>query len=1085
MTRVFRGILLVPAVLALCAGSAHAQGMGSIFGKVTDPSGGILPGVTVTVTGSGLQRALVATTGASGTYQFPTVPIGTYTVTFELNGFKKAARPNVVIETNFNAPIDQKMEIGQVSEEMTITAAAPVVDTKKTTTGATFSKEILENIPTARDPWQIINMTPGVQAGLNVGGSSSGQQVGLSVYGTGSNVQWNLEGGAITDLSSNSSPAYFNFDSFEQIQVTTGGGDVSVQSSGLSINLVSKSGSNVFKGTAVATFENDAMQANNVTPELFYSGTSGLLSGNPLQKITNYSVEYGGPIKRNRLWFWGAADKQDINVGVVNFFDASKGAFCSQLVAAQKQGGNALSSTATYDKLNNVVDCLTNDKTVIKDLEWKFNYQLNSANKIQYLFSSDNKYRNHRGASANTATEATTQQTSDAPWKLPLPTHSLTHTLILTDKLVFNNQLTYVGGGFFLDYQDVPPLGGCLQSRYLNTANAQDYLTGSRASANCLWNVQSLSNNTSGLSSHSLARTYQTVRKSWEAKTDGTYFLTNKLGGDHSLKFGAGWRRNPIMTYSHYSGGGRASVQCVGNNASLCGNGNFVAPGSAAGFVARSATLGRDRLSANNDWWTYDGYIQDGYSRGRWRIQGGLRYDWQTSKYLGGCVPANIVRPDLLPAQCDAETNLSTVLDPNTGLPTLDASGNPVLTPLPSFSVFAPRVSATYDVFGNGKTSVHASYSLYYQTKITLANSLSGLGALQLAWGNNAANGTCTGTSCWIDQNLDGIIQANELTGTPTPSSSRFDVTTGVLTPAGNAVDPNAKLARTKEFITGVQHELMPNLAVGVDYVYRKYDDGTAAYTAGYQPGAPKFPLSQIYTGPLYYTDPTTKITAPYYQICDGCIRPSGLGSITVTDLSYSTYQAVVPTLTKRFSDRWQMNASATLQTNPGFTPTGSYVNPTGIVFQDTRSTIARYLIKISGTYAMPYGINTSANLNVNDGDNRVVTVTGPGNVYGGVNAAGQPTTIGGNNGPYNNLRFQNDGLTRLQPTKLLDLGAQKVFTFRGGKNRVKVMFDAFNVFNVNTILNYSSDSLSSARFGAPTSIVPPRVFRVGTQLVF
>src|SRR5215467_7506643 len=128
------------------------------------------------------------------------------------------------------------------------------------------------------------------------------------------------------------------FDSFEQIQVTTGGGDVSVQSSGLSINLVSKSGSNVFKGTAVATFENDSMQANNVTPELFYSGTSGLLSGNPLQKITNYSVEYGGPIKRNRLWFWGAADKQDINVGVVNFFDASKGAFCSQLVAAQKAG---------------------------------------------------------------------------------------------------------------------------------------------------------------------------------------------------------------------------------------------------------------------------------------------------------------------------------------------------------------------------------------------------------------------------------------------------------------------------------------------------------------------------------------------------------------------------------------------------------------------------------------------------------------------------------------------------------------------------------------------------------------------------
>ena len=393
------------------------------------------------------------------------MPIGTYTVTFELSGFKKASRANVIITTNFNAQIDQKLDIGQMSEEMTVTAAAPVVDTKKTTTGATFTKDILENIPTARDPWQIINMTPGVQAGFNVGGSSSGQQVGLSVYGTSANVQWNLEGGSITDLSSNSSPSYFNFDSFEQIQVTTGGGDVSVQSSGLSINLVSKSGSNVFKGTAVGTFENDNMQSNNVSQAQFEAGSNGLLSGNPLQKITNLSAEYGGPIMKNRLWFWAAADRQDINTGVLNFFDASKGAFCQQLATAQKQG--ALSTVATYDKLTDVQNCLTNDRTVIKDLEWKFNYQLNSSNKIQYLFTSDNKYRNPRGASASTAQEASTQQTSDAPWKLPLPTHSLTHTLILTDKLVFNNQFTYVGGGFFLDYQDVPPQGDCLQSRYL------------------------------------------------------------------------------------------------------------------------------------------------------------------------------------------------------------------------------------------------------------------------------------------------------------------------------------------------------------------------------------------------------------------------------------------------------------------------------------------------------------------------------------------------------------------------------------------------------------------------------------------
>src|SRR5690606_11728634 len=130
---------------------------------------------------------------------------------------------------------------------------------------------------------------------------------------TSANVQWNLEGGSITDLSSNSSPSYFNFDSFEQIQVVNGGGDVSVQSSGLAINLVTKSGSNVFKGSAVGTFENGAMQSQNVTRELFNAGSEGFLSGQPLKRITNISGEYGGPIKRNRLWFWVAADRQDID----------------------------------------------------------------------------------------------------------------------------------------------------------------------------------------------------------------------------------------------------------------------------------------------------------------------------------------------------------------------------------------------------------------------------------------------------------------------------------------------------------------------------------------------------------------------------------------------------------------------------------------------------------------------------------------------------------------------------------------------------------------------------------------------------
>jgi hypothetical protein len=1071
--RVWRFLLTLAmsGSILLSASAVSAQGVGSIFGKVTDASGAVLPGVTVTVSGPRLQQPLVAQTSSSGTYQFPTVPIGTYSVTFELQGFKKAVRQNIIIDTGFNAQIDNRLEVGALTEEVTVTGESPVVDLKKTTVGAVFDKDVLEKIPSARDPWQIINMAPGVVAGLNVGGSSSGQQVGLDSRGTNDNVQWNLDGANITDLSSNSSVMYYNFDSFDQIQVNNGGGDVTVQSSGLNINLVTKSGSNVFKGTFNTTFENDDMQTSNVTQQLFDVGDSGFLSGAPIHKIAVYSIEAGGPIIKNRLWYWGAADRQDINVGVVNFFDPGKGSLCGDLIAAQRTGSSALANAITYGNLGQVQKCLQNDKTLIKNLQWKFNYQLSNAHRIQYGFVSDEKYRNHRGASANTAPEVTTQQVSDAPWNLPIPSHTIQHSWVASDKLVFNSSFNYTGGGFFLDYQDWQTAGG---SRYIGATDPLAYMTGARGDANALWNQQHLRNRTTSFQSRSLLNSYQTVRKTWELKTDSTYFLTHKLGGDHSLKFGAGWRRAPILTYQHYSGGARADVQCVGNNEDNCGSGVGVAPGSGPGLVPYRAILARDLL-VNNDWWTYFGYIQNEYSRGRWRIKGGLRYDWQHSKSLGGCVPANILVPDLLPAQCEEETQTDVV------------NGRDIKP----FSNWSPRVAATYDLFGNGKTAVHASGSYYYDTKITLANSLSGLNtALNLTWGPNPSSGNCStteGASCWNDANHDLIVQRSELIGVPTPNSSRFDINTGVLRPAGNTVDPDTKIRRTREGIVGMSHELLPDLAVGVDYIYRKYDRGTEAYTIGYQPGAPGFPISQLYSDRHEYTDPVSGYTGYYYTVCQGCSRPSGVGTITMTSLQYDVYHGVDLTATKRFSNRWQMQIGATLQRTTPYYPTGAFDadggNPTNREFRHGFHDDRDWIFKANGAYTFPFEITVAANLIANHGSARVTTIDGPGSVYGGVSATtGRATTISYGSG---SLEVEPRGTTRLDNENLLDMSVQKTFMFRGGKQRVKFMFDVFNVFNAHTIIDWSSDNRSNADFSSVSDIVPPRVMRIGLQIGF
>ena len=206
-----------------------------------------------------------------------------------------------------------------------------------------------------------------------------------------------------------------------------------------------------------------------------------------------------------------------------------------------------------------------------------------------------------------------------------------------------------------------------------------------------------------------------------------------------------------------------------------------------------------------------------------------------------------------------------------------------------------------------------------------------------------------------------------------------------MLTPAGNAVDKSTKLARTREAIVGVQHELFPNIAVGVDYIYRNYDRGTASYTATYQPGGANFPLSAIYSGPLTYTDPVTGTSAPYYVVCSTCQRPSGLGTITMTDLAYETYHGVNLTVNKRFNDRWQVNGALTIQTNRDYQPTGSFTNPTGVEFTEGTNEVARYLFKLNGSYQLGWGITASGNLNWNDGDIRTRTINGPGNVFGGV----------------------------------------------------------------------------------------------------
>ena len=300
------------AFALLIAVSALAQiQSGNIYGKVQASDGSAIPGVTVTLTGLGAPQTAV--TDAEGNFRFLNLSPGTYAVKAELANFGSATRQGITVNIGRNADVTMTLNASK-SESITVTAEAPLLDVRKTGTGAQVTKVELEKVPTARDPWVILQQTPGVLMDRNnVGGNESGQQsVYVSKGTTGVSATWNVDGVNITDFAATgSSPSYFDFDAFEEMQITTGGSDPRIQTPGAQLNMVTKRGTNEFKGSARYFKTDNAWQAD---PRIPGEATAYLKRVNEINSIEDYGAEIGGPIVRDKLWFWGAYGQQDIDI---------------------------------------------------------------------------------------------------------------------------------------------------------------------------------------------------------------------------------------------------------------------------------------------------------------------------------------------------------------------------------------------------------------------------------------------------------------------------------------------------------------------------------------------------------------------------------------------------------------------------------------------------------------------------------------------------------------------------------------------------------------------------------------------------
>lgn len=306
------------ATLAL-AGPAFAQAVGSasIYGTVSDETGGTLPGVTVIMTSPALQRPqLVTTTDNNGGYRFPDLPIGTYRLSYEVSGFGTVAREGIRLTAGFTARIDIKMPVGTVKESVTVSGSGPVVDVATTTGSVNITRDVLDRLPMT-SAYQIIALAPGVRGNNRpeVGGGQLATQLEYKNYGTTGGITPLIEG---VNTRQNQSRHCFFYDdnSIADSQVKTVGNTADVGPQGANWVMVVKSGANQFHSTTQVQFERPQLQADNIDEELAKQGVTG---GDALKSFRNFYGDLGGRILRDRLWFYGGLRDQRSYVLPVGF----------------------------------------------------------------------------------------------------------------------------------------------------------------------------------------------------------------------------------------------------------------------------------------------------------------------------------------------------------------------------------------------------------------------------------------------------------------------------------------------------------------------------------------------------------------------------------------------------------------------------------------------------------------------------------------------------------------------------------------------------------------------------------------------
>ena len=882
MPRCVRVTLVFAAFLILLPVSARAQ-QGNIAGTVRDAQGAVMPGVTVEVTSPALiEKVRSAATDEAGQYRITNLPVGTYAVSFTLEGFTKQQRDNVVLTTGFTAPVNATMAVGQRSELVTVTAESPTVDVQNARQVATLAGEDIRDLPTTRNIRSILTLTPGLTAtGLGadcVGGigvwcnnniynlsahtatndTDGANQGRVMVDGTiintggGAGIM-GMTGGYVADVAN-----------AQEVNVQISGALGESETGGASINIVPRTGGNRFSGNYFMTYTQGDYSGNGQLRDggVFSGGSwfsknnsdhPEISNGYPLISDYDTSGAFGGPIKRDRLWFFSVArawQKDAWSRQQDRIWDNKNAGIWGQNYQADR-------STEPLQLMN-----------MTRNINARITAQATQKNKFNFFWDEGLTCQDPCGGSVAPWTardgwwsgQVHPARLMQAGW-----TNPLTNTILLEAGLSVNRQLyDFSQHRYYTPNADIPRV------IEFGTTVGADAVSAVLNGTNFTVNGVPSGPFADGTGNSSVAE--QRNLNDWRPRASLSY-----VTGTHNVKFGydggyfAQTRRNKTgntrLEY-RYDTPAATCYNLANPAASTCGNTSLYYPTDPYNQARRPVPT---RVLINTGPATLDNrvsygglYAQDQWTLKRFTLSGAIRFDHAMSSYPSTCVQgiANGVSQGSA-SEPYVPVQLGGQYAGQKGYCTVASDGV-------SYSDFTPRWAVAWDLFGTGKTSV----------KFNMGKYLSGAGISGIYADANPAQRTVNEyVRTWTDVDGDRVVDCDllnfnaqtvvggDVCGGPTSVAGQDSVRYGrdplslddAGTPIGLAttqcgrreggipadvkaycdvygeslLDGSGKRRSEWQFSLGIQHELLPRFSAEVTYNRRSYSNLTVTDTLG------------------------------------------------------------------------------------------------------------------------------------------------------------------------------------------------------------------------------------------------------------